>query len=94
MGHQQITAAKRPTETVLFFDPAQVSTWLASYGYRRAQSGFWHGSSGTTEQTIDDTAYTRGNGRSGIAFVDGHAAALKESELYDNGSDDCSWHPF
>ena len=40
MGSKQITSAIRPTETVLFFDPAQVSTWLATKGYRRAQSGF------------------------------------------------------
>ncbi len=94
MGHQQITAAKRPTETVLFFDPAQVSTWLASYGYRRGMSGFWHGSSSNTAQNIDGTDYVRGSGKSGTAFVDGHAAAVKESELYDNGWNDCNWYPF
>ena len=92
LGHLQITKPQRPTETVLFHDPAQVSTWLISYTYRPEHCGFWHGSSSTTSQNIDGTVCVRGNGKSGVAYVDGHAAAVKESELYYNAWNDCSFY--
>ena len=99
MSLYNIAAITQSSKIVLFGDPSiEVNGWLPSAVNENAHLGYWHGCSAEVNAThaIDGHWFRRGNGKSNIAFADGHAAGTKESELVDlnyNGNP-CSWVPW
>ncbi len=100
MNLYNIAAITQSSKIVLFGDPGIEATagWLPSAVPENGSLGYWHGSSAevNASHAINGSWLRRGNGKSNIAFADGHAAGTKESELVELNYDGnpCSWVPW
>ena len=99
MSHFNVAAITQPAAIVLFGDPGvEVNNgWLPSAITKNGLCGFWHGSSKEPAGVNEGGSwFRRGNGKTNIAFADGHASATKEAELVEVNYDGnpCSWVPW